>query len=41
MQLGEEKCINWLVEHGYQALKSDEVGTYFRVGDTISVVTKK
>lgn len=37
----EEKLITWLSEHGYIARKSDEIGTYFRVGDTVSIPTKK
>lgn len=37
----EEKLISWLSEHGYTARKSDEIGTYFRAGDTISIPLKK
>ncbi len=37
MKYSEEQCITWLSEHGYVAKKSEEVGTYFRAGDTISV----
>lgn len=37
----EEKLITWLSEHGYIARKSDELGTYFRAGDTVSLPTKK
>lgn len=37
----EEKLISWLTEHGYVARKSDEVGTYFRAGDTVSLPLKK
>lgn len=41
MKCGEEKLISWLTEHGYIARKSDEIGTYFRAGDTVSVPLKK
>lgn len=41
VKCGEEKLISWLTEHGYIARKSDEIGTYFRAGDTISVPLKK
>jgi len=37
----EEKLISWLTEHGYVARKSDEIGTYFRAGDTVSLPLKK
>jgi excinuclease UvrABC helicase subunit UvrB len=37
----EEKLISWLTEHGYTARKSDEIGTYFRAGDTVSLPLKK
>lgn len=41
MPYNEEKLISWLTDHGYTARKSDEIGTYFRAGDTVSVPTKK
>lgn len=37
MKYSEEVFVTWLSEHGYTAKKSDEIGTYFRVGDTISI----
>lgn len=37
----ENKLISWLTEHGYTARKSDEIGTYFRAGDTVSLPLKK
>ncbi|MCB9806932.1 hypothetical protein H6768_03500 [Candidatus Peribacteria bacterium] len=33
--------MTWLSEHGYTARKSDEVGTYFRAGDTVSIPTRR
>jgi excinuclease UvrABC helicase subunit UvrB len=41
MTFTEESLIIWLSEHGYIARKSDEFWTYFRVGDTVSLPTKK
>jgi hypothetical protein len=41
MAFTEVNLITWLSEHGYIARKSDEIGTYFRVGDTVSFPTKK
>lgn len=41
MTYNEEKLISWLSDHGYRARKSDEIGTYFRAGDTVSLPTNK
>ena len=41
MIYNEEKLISWLSDHGYRARKSDEIGTYFRAGDTVSLPTNK
>lgn len=41
MELSEEKFISWLSDHGYIARKSDDIGTYFRVGDTVSLPTRQ
>ena len=41
MVYDEEKLISWLSDNGYIARKSDEIGTYFRAGDTVSLPTKK
>lgn len=41
MQYSEELLITWLTDNGFRALKSDEEYTFFRQGDTVSVVTRK
>lgn len=36
----EKQCIEWLTTHGYETKKmNDEIGTYFRKGDTINIST--
>lgn len=39
MTLVQSDCIHWLTEHDYVAKKSEERGTYFRQGDTITIQT--
>lgn len=41
VKCGEDAFISWLTEQGYAARKSDEIGTYFRAGDTVSVPLRK
>ncbi len=40
-KISQEIFLSWLSEHGYEARKSDEYDTYFRVGDTVSLPTRK
>ena len=37
----EEKLLTWLADHHYRAVQSDEPGTYFRRGDTVSIQTRQ
>ncbi len=41
MKCDENTLISWLTEHGYTARKTDEIGTYFRAGDTVSIPLRK
>jgi excinuclease UvrABC helicase subunit UvrB len=38
----EKQCIEWLTNNGYETKKmTDEIGTYFRQGDTINIYTAR
>lgn len=41
-EYSEKQFIEWLTNHGYETKKmTDEIGTYFRQGDTINIYTAR
>lgn len=41
-EYSEKQLIEWLTNNGYETKKiTDEIGTYFRQGDTISMYTAR